>query len=816
MEFKRTSVSELIQIAKEESFAFHRDVIDTEHILLAMMKTGGMETVALTRAGANYNTLQRIARNNSKEGIAIEKPDHTSNEVRQLIRIAQGISQQNGETEVFAEYILLALLNDRTSFASTMLAVADINKQVIYKHLMDMLHQKKHQDKETNLSKYGTNLNKKAEDGKIDPVIGRDKEIERMVQILSRRTKNNPVLIGDPGVGKTAIAEGLAQRIVVGEVPDIIKNKTIYSIDMATMVAGTKYRGDFEQRLNDTIKELIEKDDVIVFIDELHTIIGAGSAEGTLDASNILKPALAKGKLQLIGATTIDEYRKKIEKDAALERRFQPVMVEEPSKEETLQILSGLRAKYEAFHHVRISDEAIQAAVGLTSRYLTDRFLPDKAIDVVDEALARIRVNTFSVSKEQLNMEEKREALEKEKNQAALTQDFERAAKIRDELSEVNKKYNEYITAKENSDESWPSVGFDEIAGIVSQWSGVPVNRLTESESSKYINMPKLLKKKVIGQDYAIDTVSAALKRARVGLKGENHPIGTFIFVGPTGVGKTYLSKKIAENLFGDESSLIRIDMSEYMEKYSVSRLVGAAPGYIGYDEGGQLTEMVRSKPYSVVLFDEIEKAHPDVFNILLQVLDDGRLTDSKGRTVDFRNTVIIMTSNVGTSKIGKEKHIGFGNKENVEKDEYENMKEIIHQDLAKTFRPEFLNRLDDIVVFNRLNEKSIQHIADILLNELIQRVDALGYRMTYDKSVVKKLAADGYKPEFGARPLEREIRIKLEDTLADKMLSGEMKKDKDYLITLKDNEMVIEESALIGKLTKRNEDGEKISVCMQ
>lgn len=796
MEFKRTPMQNLMQAAAAESFSFRHEVIDSEHLLLAMLKTGGSETYALTQAGANYNTLRKVVLSNSEIGSSAQPATHASSSARRLIEQAQQMAQQNGEKEVYAEYVLLAILNDRTSLAAVMLTIADVNKQSVYHNLVNAIQEEKASEEKTNLSTYGSNLNDQAKNGKIDPIIGRDKEINRVVQILSRRTKNNPVLIGEPGVGKTAIAEGLAQRIVTGEVPDIIKKKTVYSLDMASMVAGTKYRGDFEQRLNDTIDELINRDDVIVFIDELHTIIGAGSAEGTLDASNILKPALSKGQLQLIGATTIEEYRQKIEEDAALERRFQPVLVEEPSKKDTIQIIQGLRDRYENFHQVIITDEAIVAATDLTDRYLTDRQLPDKAIDVIDEALARVHVDSFKISDKQLELEEKKKRLEEEKTQAALTQEFERAAQLRDELEELDKEYYDYIKEEGSDREEWPSIGFDHVASIVSQWSNVPVTKLTQKESERYLKLDENLKQTVIGQDHAVDTISSALKRARVGLKSPDRPIGSFIFVGPTGVGKTYLAKQIAETLFGDQANLIRIDMSEYMEKYSVSRLVGSAPGYIGYEEGGQLTEAVRSKPYSVVLFDEIEKAHPDVFNILLQVLDDGRLTDSKGRTVDFRNTVIVMTSNVGASRLEKGNRLGFGLEETVEVDEYEKMKEIVHEELKNTFRPEFLNRLDDVVVFHRLSESSILEISRLAMDELMERIQELGYKVSYTDAVAQQLAKDGYQPEFGARPLEREIRTKIEDLFAERMLSNELKKNKNYEICIRQGEITIIEKS--------------------
>lgn len=800
MEHKRTPLQQVVALASAESFGMRHDFVGTEHLLLALMRTGGPESKALQMAGANYETLRHVLEHNNGVGTATQKATKTTQKANRILEQARRIAGQNGDEEVFGDYILLALLNDRSSMASAVLSIANVDKREVYRNLAALM-QKTQQAPDgsnkagSNVEKYGKNLNSMAEAGKIDPVVGREKEINRVIQILSRRTKNNPVLIGEPGVGKTAIAEGLAQRIVENEVPDIMKGKTVYSLDMSTMVAGTKYRGDFEQRLNDTIQELIDRDDIIVFIDELHTIIGAGSAEGTLDASNILKPVLAKGELQIIGATTIDEYRQKIEQDAALERRFQPVTVEEPSMADAISIIKGLRNRYESFHSVNVSDEAVVAAVELTDRYLTDRYLPDKAIDVIDEAQARIRVDSYHIPQEVLDTEEMLLELEEEKRQAANTQDFERAAQLRDEIT----KLEEHLVAvkKEKQDtpqEDRPTIGFDEIAEVVSQWSNVPITKLTEKESDRYLHLAEELKERVIGQDYAVETVSNAIKRARVGLKSPKRPIGSFIFVGPTGVGKTYLAKAIAEVLFDGDQNLIRIDMSEYMEKYAVSRLIGAAPGYVGYDEGGQLTEAVRSKPYSVVLFDEIEKAHPDVFNILLQILDEGRLTDSKGRTVDFKNTVIILTSNVGASRLERTNRIGFGTEENVEKDEYDQMKEVVHEELKNTFRPEFLNRLDDTVVFHRLAQSSVREIAKLLLDQLVGHVGSLGYQLSYTNAVADHLAGLGFNPEFGARPLERTIRTKIEDLLAGKILSGEVNMEGKYELAIRKGEIELVE----------------------
>ncbi len=804
MALKRTPLQLLMQQAAAESFSFRREAIDTEHVLLAMLKTGGPETEALIRAGANYRTLRKIVEANAESGLANQPASTPTAALRQLLGQASGIARQNGESEVYADYVLFALLNDRESLAALMLTVADVDKRVVYQTLIELLRAGQEKKEESNLSKFGKNLNLLAEQGEIDPVVGRAREINRVIQILSRRTKNNPVLIGEPGVGKTAIAEGLAQRIVAGDVPDVMAEKVIYAIDMATMVAGTKYRGDFEQRLSETIEEVLNRPEVILFIDELHTIIGAGSTEGALDASNILKPALQKGKLRMIGATTVEEYRKRIEKDAALERRFQPVMVEEPTRDQALAILKGIREKYEHFHHVRLSDEALAAAVDLTARYLPDRFLPDKAIDVVDEAMARVHVDAFVIPKEVRDRRRKRAQLEEEKNQAALTQDFERAAALRDEIAALDEQDQRPEGDKEE-EAPWPKIEEDQIAAIVAQWAHVPVQKMTQSETARYLHLADTLKKEVIGQDYAVDTVASALKRARVGLKSQDRPIGSFLFVGPTGVGKTYLAKQIAQALFGSEEAMIRIDMSEYMEKYSLSRLLGSAPGYVGYEEGGQLTEQVRTHPYSVVLFDEVEKAHPDIFNVMLQILDDGRLTDSQGRTVDFCNTVIILTSNIGASRLAQTNPLGFVPEEEVVRSDQEKMKTIIQEELKQNFRPEFLNRLDDIVIFHRLSEKSVLQITRLLLDDLCERIGALGYQVDYTDALAQKLAKESYQPSFGARPLERAIRTQVEDLLAEEMLANRLEAGGAYTLALHQGAIVLKP----GKKQKRSKEME-------
>ena len=787
------NVDTLLKLSSNESYGMKHDYIGTEHILLAFMKLNSRDTEILVNAGADYENLKKVVVNSIGYGSSNRIPENLTPRVKRLMEQSREIARSLGNNFIGTEHILMGLLEDDDSFSSYMLNITGVNKEKVKNELKEYFsstRQNVNQQSSTNkddsaINKYAKDLNELARLGKVDPVIGREKEIERIIQVLLRRTKNNPILIGEPGVGKTAIAEGLSQRIVEGNVPEIIKDKVIVSLDLAGMIAGTKYRGDFEERIKAVIDELIQKENVVLFIDEFHTIIGAGGAEGAMDAANILKPILARGELQIIGATTIDEYRKHIEKDAALERRLQPIVVEEPSVEDTIEILKGLRDKYEAHHKVVINDEAIVAAVELSNRYLTDRFLPDKAIDLIDEAASKIRIKFFVSPPDLKELETKLEKLQTNKEQAVAMQDFEKAAEVRDRIKGVKEELK-------NTQESWKMkkrthemvVGFDEIANIVSDWSNVPVTSMTKEESQKYLNLDKSLKKVVIGQDQAIDSVSHAIKRARVGLKDPNKPIGSFIFVGPTGVGKTYLAKSLAKALFGEEEAMIRIDMSEYMEKHSVSRLIGSPPGYVGYDEGGQLTEAVRRKPYSVVLFDEIEKAHPDVFNALLQVLDDGRMTDSKGRVVNFKNTILIMTSNVGANSLERKNTMGFATAEDVEQEEYDRNKEIITDELKRTFRPEFLNRVDDIVVFSNLTEKDIKKVAKIMLDEMVERLAKLEIRVSYDTKLVNLVSKEGFDKVYGARPLERVIRTKIEDQLAESILSGKVKREDSILIS--------------------------------
>lgn len=784
------TIDNLLKMAARESLKMKHDYIGTEHILLAFFKMNNAETQALLNAGADYENLKAIIISSIGYGKSETPPTGFTPRVKRLLEISREEAAKRGDQYVGSVHVLLALLRDDESFSAYMLKTTGVNKKKIADQLSSPTNKGNKKgamkQEDSTIEKYSRNLNDLAREGKIDPVIGRNDEIERIIQVLLRRRKNNPVLIGEPGVGKTAIAEGLAQRIVEGEVPEIIADKELVSLDLAGMLAGTKYRGDFEERLKNTITELIEQENVVLFIDEFHTIVGAGGAEGAMDASNILKPVLAKGEIQMIGATTIDEYRKNIEKDAAMERRLQPIMVEEPTVEDTIKIIKGIRDKYEVHHKVMIMDEAITAAAELSHRYLPDRFLPDKAIDLIDEAASRVRMK-FYISPP--NIKELEDALEKkveEKEQAVATQDFEKAAVIRDEIKKIK---DELSGIQEEWDKEKKTknmiVGEEEIAEIVSDWSNVPVTKLTEEESEKYLHLGEHLKEKVIGQDPAVEEITHAIQRARVGLKEEGKPIGSFIFVGPTGVGKTYLAKSLAEELFGDEESMIRIDMSEYMEKHSVSKLIGSPPGYVGYDEGGQLTEAVRRKPYSVVLFDEIEKAHPDVFNMMLQILDDGRLTDSQGKTVDFKNTVVIMTSNVGATSLEKTKSLGFNTSKDVEKEEYERNKEIILDELKNTFRPEFLNRVDDIIIFQNLNEKDVKKIATLLLDEMIERLEKVDITAEYDNKVLNFISKTGFSKEYGARPLERVIRTSIENAMAEAILSGDISKEDSIAISV-------------------------------
>ncbi len=781
--------------------------IGSEHILLGILRegTGGAARI-LNRLNIDYDKVRQAVLNIVAPGTGPVKSLAYTPRTKRIFELAQQITQELGDSHVGTEHLLLGILREGQGVG--VLALRDLGvdtKRLEESIILAMKSsdsdgqrsgqsgatQTEKDKEESALEKYAHNLNQRAKDGKIDPVIGRAKEIERIIQVLSRRTKNNPVLIGEPGVGKTAIAEGLAQRIVKGDVPDIMMDKKIYSLDVSGLIAGAKYRGDFEERLKAVISEVEKRDDVILFIDEIHVIIGAGAAEGAMDASNILKPSLTKGDMQIIGATTIDEYRKDIEKDPAFERRLMPIMVDDPMAEDSIAIIMGLRDKYEAHHNVTITDDVIRESVILSQRYINDRFLPDKAIDVIDEAASKLRVENYHSPAALRELEKQVEELQEKKEAAVANQDYEEAATIRDEekqlLAELDEKKAEW-EAKKNSKDM--EVGTEEIEAIVSDWSGVPVTTMNAEESERLINLEEDLNRQVIGQPQAIKAISQAIKRARVGLKDENKPIGSFIFVGPTGVGKTYLAKSLSEKLFGSADNMIRIDMSEYMEKHSVSRLVGSPPGYVGFDEGGQLTEAVRRKPYSVVLFDEIEKAHPDVFNILLQILDEGRLTDSQGRTVDFKNTVIIMTSNAGATSIKKQNTLGFGVPSNQEKEEYDKMVEVIHSELKNTFRPEFLNRVDEIIVFRSLEKEDIKKIVRLMLDELEDRLEESDINVSITDEIVDYISREGFDSQYGARPLERAIRKNIEDRLADEILLGNVTKDESIVVDVEGDEL--------------------------
>ena len=725
---------------------------------------------------------------------------------KQILELSGMFANKLKTNYIGTEHILLAIIQEGEGIANKILNYAGVNDRTLAQLTIDMMGiSDKNQYKAENsytgnqnqaeskvLDKYGRNLTLYAKQNKIDPVIGR----ERVIQILSRRTKNNPVLIGDPGVGKTAIAEGLATNIALGNVPETLKNKTLYSLEMGSLLAGAKYRGEFEERIKEVVDEVVKNGNIILFIDEMHIIIGAGSTgEGSIDASNILKPALARGEIQVIGATTIDEYRKHVEKDSALERRFQPVMVDEPTKEDSIKILEGLRDKYEAHHKVKITDDAIKAAVELSTRYISDRYLPDKAIDLIDEAASKVRLKENTPPSEIKKLELEIENIDKEKEEAVRCQDFEKAAKIRDEQGLLKKQLEDVRERWNKSSKHSDLVDGEVIAEVVGLWTGIPVNKILEEEADRLLRLEEILHNRVIGQEQAVKSISKAIRRSRAGLKDPNRPIGSFLFLGPTGVGKTELSKALAEVQFGDENQIIRIDMSEYMEKHAVSRMIGSPPGYVGHDEGGQLTEKVRRNPYSVILFDEIEKAHPDVFNILLQILDDGRLTDSKGRTVDFKNTIVIMTSNVGASTIGRQKTLGFsiakGDEE--EKSQYEKMKENIMGELKQRFRPEFLNRIDDIIVFHSLNENHISKIVLLMAAKLQERLKEMDIKLEMSDEAVKLISKSGFDLEYGARPLKRALQKELEDELSEAILKGNVKKGSNVVAKVKDEKIVFE-----------------------
>lgn len=782
----------VLSFAQEAALELGHDYVGTEHVLIGLTKVkNGVAAKALNELGLSAESIIEDVENHIGRGHKKASSVYMTPRVKHVLELAVEVANRMNHNYVGTEHILLGLLSDGGGVAVGLLRNHNIRANDVVDAIRDILgssgstshsgEDNKESSSLGDLADFGTDLNESAKQGKIDPVIGRDKEISRVIQILSRRTKNNPVLIGEPGVGKTAIAEGLAQRIVNGNVPEILRNKRIISLSISSMLAGAKYRGEFEERLKKAIDEVQKHDDMIIFIDEIHTLVGAGATEGAMDAANILKPALARGEFQVVGATTLDEYKKHIEKDAALERRFQPVLVGEPSEEDALEILKGLRDRYEAFHKAKITDEALEAAVSLSSRYITDRFLPDKAIDVVDEAASKVRMKVFSAAPDVKALETQLADVKKEKEAAVTAQEFEKAAEMRDEEKRIEKEINDKKkAAKENSDAKLV-VTDEDIASVVAQWTGIPVSKIAQEESESLLHLEEELHKRVIGQDEAVVAVSKAVRRARAGLKDPKRPIGSFLFLGPTGVGKTELARALAVALFGDETAMIRLDMSEYMEKHTVSRLVGAPPGYVGYEEGGQLTDAVRRKPYSVILLDEVEKAHADFFNILLQVLDDGRLTDSQGRTVDFRNTVIIMTSNLGAKALRKDSpELGFlaakkadSNTEDVSVVNFKETKKSVMDSVKRHFRPEFLNRIDEMIVFHALTSNDLKQIVTILMDTVVKRLGDMGLSLEISPAAMDLLVKEGSDFSMGARPLKRAIQRLIEDPISDLILQG-------------------------------------------
>ena len=804
----------VLSFAQEAALELGHDYVGTEHVLIGLIKVkNGVAAKALNELGLSAETIiedveEHIGRGNKKASSVYMTP-----RVKHVLELAVEVANHMNHNYVGTEHILLGLLSDGGGVAVGLLRNHNIRANDIVEVIRDILgssgrtshNSEDNQDSSSlgDLADFGTELNESAKQGKIDPVIGRDKEISRVIQILSRRTKNNPVLIGEPGVGKTAIAEGLAQRIVNGNVPEILRNKRIISLSISSMLAGAKYRGEFEERLKKAIDEVQKHDDMIIFIDEIHTLVGAGATEGAMDAANILKPALARGEFQVIGATTLDEYKKHIEKDAALERRFQPVLVGEPSEEDALEILKGLRDRYEAFHKAKITDEALEAAVSLSSRYITDRFLPDKAIDVVDEAASKVRMKVFSAAPDVKALETQLADVKKEKEAAVTAQEFEKAAEMRDEEKRIEKEINDKKkAAKENSDAKLV-VTDEDIASVVAQWTGIPVSKIAQEESESLLHLEEELHKRVIGQDEAVVAVSKAVRRARAGLKDPKRPIGSFLFLGPTGVGKTELARALAVALFGDETAMIRLDMSEYMEKHTVSRLVGAPPGYVGYEEGGQLTDAVRRKPYSVILLDEVEKAHADFFNILLQVLDDGRLTDSQGRTVDFRNTVIIMTSNLGANALRKSSpELGFlaAKKSDSASDvsneiNFKKAKKSVMDAVKRHFRPEFLNRIDEMIVFHALTSNDLKQIVTILMDTVVKRLGDMGLSLEISPADMDMLVKEGSDFSMGARPLKRAIQRLIEDPISDLILQGNAPEGATIKADVEDEHIIVKAS---------------------
>ncbi|TKI57933.1 ATP-dependent Clp protease ATP-binding subunit [Brevibacillus antibioticus] len=796
----------VLALALEEAVRLGHKDIGTEHVLLGLIREGeGIAAKALQSLGLGLDKIQSEVESLIGRGTEQSGSNYTPNytpRAKKVIELSMDEARKLGHTYVGTEHILLGLIREGEGIAARIMNNLGVSLNKARQQVLQLLgssemmasHQPSGGNPAANtptLDGLARDLTAIARDGGLDPVIGRQKEIERVIQVLSRRTKNNPVLIGEPGVGKTAIAEGLAQKIVNNEIPETLRDKRVMTLDMGTVVAGTKYRGEFEDRLKKIMDEIRQAGNIILFIDELHTLIGAGGAEGAIDASNILKPALARGELQCVGATTLDEYRKYIEKDAALERRFQPIQVDEPTAEDAIRILHGLRDRYEAHHRVKITDEAIEQAVKLSDRYITERFLPDKAIDLVDEAASKVRLQSFTVPPNLKELEGRLEEVRKEKDAAVQSQEFEEAAALRDQEQKLREELDKTKKDwKERQGQLNMEVTPEDIAQVVASWTGIPVLKLKEEETERLLKMEEILHDRVIGQDEAVKSISRAIRRARAGLKDPKRPIGSFIFLGPTGVGKTELARAVAETLFGDEDAMIRVDMSEYMEKHSTARLVGAPPGYVGFDEGGQLTEKVRRKPYSVILLDEIEKAHPDVFNILLQVLDDGRLTDSKGRTVDFRNTVVIMTSNVGASMIKKNTTLGFTTNDSERK--YQDMKDKVMDELKKSFRPEFLNRIDEVIVFHSLEQEHIEQIVSLMTEDLRKRLKEQDIDFQLSEEAKKVLAKEGFDPAYGARPLRRAIQRHIEDNLSEELLKGTISKGDTVNIEAEEGKLVV------------------------
>ena len=816
MMYKFTSRAEkAINIANEIAAELGHNYIGTEHLLYGLIDEGsGLASKVLQDQGLTSEKVLEEIDELIGRGEAIDKPAGFTPRTKRVIENAFIEAKKMGNDFIGTEHLLIGIMVEGDSIAVRILMDSDVNSQKLYNDLVKVIKEGD-EDSESSksnsnssrgsynstqtLNQYGTDLTKRAMDGKLDPVIGRKDEIDRVIQILSRRSKNNPCLIGEPGVGKTAVVEGLAEKIIAEDVPEMLKGKRVVSLDMSSMIAGAKYRGDFEERIKKCLNEVKKAGDVILFIDEIHTIVGAGSAEGAVDAANILKPLLARGEIQLIGATTLNEYRKYIEKDSALERRFSPVTVLEPTPEDTVKILQGIRDKYEAHHNVQITDEAIESAVKLSVRYITDRFLPDKAIDLIDEAASRIKMKTYTVPDKIKDIENQVEELGKEKEEAIRVQDFEKAASLRDKEHELKDKLEKDKKKWENKNsKAVTTLKEDDIAEVISSWTNIPVKRLTQDENEKLKNLEHTLHERVIGQDEAVSAVAKAIRRGRLGLKDPNRPIGSFLFLGQTGVGKTELSKALAETLFGNEDSMIRIDMSEYMESHTVSKLIGAPPGYVGFDEAGQLTEKVRRKPYSVILFDEIEKAHPDVMNMLLQILDDGRLTDGQGRTVNFKNTVIIMTSNVGAGLLADKKALGFSvddkDKSRAEQKDYEDTKKEVIAELKKQFKPEFLNRIDETIVFHKLNNDDISKIIDIMLKKVEKRLTEQNIIVEIDKKAKELVAKSGVDDNYGARPLRRAIQNMIEDRIAEEILDGNIVPGKKALISSKDDKIIVKQ----------------------